>query len=484
MQVRYVLALAALIAVVAATGLTLYARRAEQNGPRRTPSATQTRRGTAAPSMPPALVPDVALIGRSLASGGQPRLIANLADRAGDVVVSVRQIYASDRVRNLFEERVTPGPVGPWQLVLQTNSASTGATSSEVVLDINSVRATDSRGSAMHPIEAPASLNGPAPVPNGRTYTVFMSAPAPQATSIAEIAGVLLGQGGRADARSTPFTIRNVPLPNALRLFGEVTPYELAAPARGRALRSGLLLGDAMEDALRGARMDASSSGLPYLRLILPVGSPTALNAVLPDRAPQITITVQPEPNGTILAEGTIGNIRWRQRLWDREPFLLVVQSKATPGPLGLQLNVSRSNENVILPAARAVFPTQGREAAGSIVVRFRVGSRPIGPGSVAVTLSRFDGTGWSAEETTEAPLRANGEAVIGNLRPGRYRVRFHPERLSPMGAVRGVNITEYLRDRYGLESARWSPEVGQEITVMPGGRSYGATVRAAPELP
>ncbi|MBM3494096.1 MAG: hypothetical protein FJX72_07225 [Armatimonadetes bacterium] len=484
MQVRSLLMVVAGMLAVAGIAFLVLGRKPVPGGGAR---QARTGPGTAANSLAPAIVPDAALIGRYTAAATQPRLIANLAVRVGSNLVSVRQIYAADRVRGLFDNDVRPGSIGVCQLVLQVN-AVTGASADSAGLDSAAVEAVDDHGVRMAPVEAPIPLAGSTPTAGGRTFTLFLSAPHPDALLIRSLSGALRPTAG---GPPSPFTIRDVPLPGSPRLFGDVTPLALrsgADEATSGALE--VLLGDDADAASVGAQAEAATASLPYLRLVLPVGRPTPLVGATRSASPPL-VAAHPKPSGHVELTFRLGSQERRVTVWDREPVLITLPAAVSSAPTmaagetggqatGVLIHISRTDEIVMLPAARTMFPATARSPAGSLVVRFRVGARPIGPAVVPFTMSRREAGVWGSEHTSEAPIRAGGQAIIGNLRPGSYRVTFHAERMSP-GITHGIGLGEYLLKRYGAAFGRWAGGVSQQVTVAPAGRTYGATVVFVP---
>ncbi len=479
MRVRTLIAMAAGIIALSIVGyLALAPRGTPPNRPRRS-----RRVGSWSPNqgMPQAIIPDANLIGQYVASAVQPRLIANLADQVGDVVVSVRQAYASDRVRNLFDDAQDAGPIGVWQLILQSNvrqgaAASPGAGD----VDLYDITATDDHGTTITVTDPTSIIGGSSPLPGGRSHSVFLSAPHPEARIITAIAGSIRRTGGTSANKANRFTIRNVPLPGSPRVFGEITPLRLrhgSTHAHGPAP----LYGEDMEIALRGAAPHPDCSDLPYLRLVLPVAVGTDVQSVLPRSARALTIMAMPKGEGHLAVSGTVGTARWRALVWDREPFMLVLSDGATAQKVGVVISLSMSNDSLTLPTARSVFAGDSRTPPGSVAVRFYVRGRPLGPAIVPVTVYRRDGTLWSNGMTTESPIRANGECILSNLPPGIYRLHFHVERIAPLGARGGISIAQYLVDRYQAALGNWNDAADQRVQVVPASRTYGKTVRFVP---
>jgi hypothetical protein len=489
MQVRTLLAVVAGMLVIGFAGVMMLARTTARRNADADRRLDPARLHGAMVSAMPAVVPDAALIGRYTAAGGQPRLVANLATRVGDVIVSVRQAYAADRVRSLFDNARQTGPLGVWQLVLQSNIRSRGGADASASpatdargpdVDIRDVIAIDDHGVTMTPVEPPVPLGGSTPTAGGRSYTFFLSAPHARAELIRTIRGKLHWLDSGVARSPQPFEITNVPLPGTERLFGEMTPLRSGSRS-GRPAAPGLLVGASLDDVIRYASSDLDMTDLPYLRLVLPVGVETGIQPVLPRTAPQVTLSATPDADGNIAVRVRVGPSRYQVTVWDREPFALVLPGGANETPTVLQMNLSRSDETIMLPAARALFAAEGRTPAGSVVVPFSVRGRPVGPAVVPVTIRRLNGSQWTQGETTEAPIRANGQAIIANLRPGTYRFRFHAERLAPLGVTGGMTLERYLLKRYKVAFGRWDDAVEQEIEVLPGGRAYGRPVRFLP---
>jgi hypothetical protein len=97
--------------------------------------------------------------------------------------------------------------------------------------------------------------------------------------------------------------------------------------------------------------------------------------------------------------------------------------------------------------------------------------------------IRRARGGSWSEERRTSAPVRANGQAIIGNLAAGRYRVVLDPDGMSPVGATEGVNARQYLSRRYGAVAGSWHGTT-QEVIIEPGRRTYGAALVFEPAPP
>ncbi len=479
MQVRTVIAIAAGLLAVSLIGfIVLKPRQGAQQAPR---PPFQTGPGLVTPAMPPAVVPDASIISRYTASAGQARLVANLADAIGDVIVSVRQVYASDRVRNLFDDPREAGPIGTWQLVLQTNVRQRNGLQAGVNdVDISDVVATDDRGRQMRTTEPSSVLGGSSPLPGGRSHSVFMSPPDPAAALITSVAGKVRPMGTPPETATQRFLISNVPLPGSRRLFGEITPM-LLSDRTIAVSPPGPLYGEAMEHALRGAVAHPDASDLPYLRLVLPEGVASTVRAGLSPESPRLTIAAKPEGEGHMAVSGLIGDRKWKAFVWDREPFILVLASGRKDRKIGVKISLSRTDETLAIPSARSLFASESRMPAGSIVVRFAVRDRPIGPAVVPVSVSKREGRSWSDPVTSEVPVRANGEAILSNLSPGAYRVQFHPERLAPLGVGGNVTLSHYLAERYRAISGRWNDAGSQLIEVLPAGRTYGRTIRYIP---
>jgi hypothetical protein len=425
--------------------------------------------------MLPAIVPDAAMIGRFSAASMQPRLTANLATRVGGLIVSVRQAYAADRVRSMFESGGSPGTVGVVQVVLQINSGS--ADPSRADIDLVGLRGQDDRGTPLRPVHDDVPITGPVPIAGGRTFTVFLSAPHPAARTIQSLTGSVVEV---PDGQRRAFLLRDIPLPGSPRLFGEVTPLTIR-PDRLGTPGPRIALGTAVEAMTAGAQSDPSATSLPYLRLVLPDGVATDLNGVLPAGASRLSLVTSSEADGNIALTVRLGSAVLRARVWDREPFLVALPQTADGRVIGLLIQISRSDQIIALPAARSAFPGTGRSPAGSLVVRFLAGSRPIGPGLAPFRISRWEADHWSAPQAGRAPLRANGQAVMSNLRAGRYRIAFEPGRLTPLGALEGRPIAEYILHRYGYRQARWTGGVRQDVDVPAGGRTYGRPVQLEP---
>lgn len=467
------MAVAGAIAVLIVTGRS----RPDRWGHGRRPGS---RLPMAARPLGPAIVPDAAMIGRYAASSGRPRLIANLASRAGPYIVSVRQITAADRLRNMLE--VLPpsasavAPIGSFELLLQVNPV--GDAPSRFEVDPGEMRISDDRGTQLSRTTPAAAFTDAGQPTGGRRFAFEVSPPHPRATLLRSIEGAIIAYdaGGRLP-RAWPFRIANVPLPTRERLFGDIRPRWLQEAAVG-ALggTSHVLTGSASDAAAVASESEQTSTALPYLRLVLPCGASTRLSSVLPEGSEGLSIMARSLPDGNIKVQGTCGARLWDVTVWDREPFTMVLPRSPGGRRLALLLNLSRTDEPLLLPAARPVFPAEGVTPAGSLAISVRVGQRPVGPAMLPFGIRQARGQQWSEERRTSAPVRSNGQAIISNLAAGRYRIVLDPEGMSPMGATEGVDARQYLLRRYGVAAGSWRGQ-SQEVTIEPGRRTYGAAV-------
>jgi hypothetical protein len=487
MQIRRLLILIACMAIAGAITVVVVTARSRSDRRERYGRNSGERLPMAARPLGPAIVPDAALAGRYAAASGRPRLVANLASRAGPYVVSVRQITAADRVRNLLEvlprSALAVSPIGSFELLLQVNPV--GDAPSRFEVDQGEFRVIDDRGSELSRAIPASAVGDSGQLAGGRRFALQVSAPHPQATLLRSIEGAIIayGPGGRLP-QAWPFKITNVPLPTHQRLFGEIRPRWLNRPAVVHlGSTAQVLTGSASEEASSAAEAEQTSTTLPYLRLVLPCGQPTSLTPILPGGSQVLTIVARPLADGNISIGGVCGTRSWHVTIWDREPITLALPRSPDGRRLGLQMNLSRTDEPLLLPAARPIFPAEGDIPAGSLAISIRVGQRPVGPAMLPFGIRRARGGSWSEERRTSAPVRANGQAIIGNLAAGRYRVVLDPDGMSPVGATEGVNARQYLSRRYGAVAGSWHGTT-QEVIIEPGRRTYGAALVFEPAPP
>lgn len=421
------------------------------------------------------VMPDASLLARLSGFGRQPRILANLAARSGPFLISVRQLTAGDGVRSIstpLEDANAQAPVGPWQVSIQVHPLV--PTDGRVEMDPAALRAIDETGYEMAAGRPSAPVEMFFASAGARTFAQVFAAPQPGAKLLRSIRGRLVHTGAGREADQWPFEISNVPLPTHERLFGDVTVLVLRQSSALRGLaHPQALVGDDIETASAGAAPEETTGALPHLGLVLPVGVTSNLGPVLPPDAPPVALQTNLGADGHILAMGSVGADSWRIKVWDGEPFLLALPATSARRSIALLLHVSRSDELTLAPASEAVFPAQGTAPAGSLVVRLRVHGRPLGPALLPFSIQRRDAGRWSAARGAAAPVRATGEAIIGNLAAGRYRVTFHTGQISPLGVSQGLPIGEYLRRRYGVRAGTWRGDV-QEVSVEPGQRTYG----------
>lgn len=418
----------------------------------------------------PTVLPNASLSGRYGTVGGQPRLFANLATRAGPYLVSVRQLYAEDRVRNLTDllppMPLAAAPLGRCHVVLQVNRLHPH--SPEPQLDVDSIRAVTAQGAVLLRVQGPPDIEGRVPVAGAHAFRFSIAPVPPRETLLRELTGIAVETRDGISKRY-PFRIANVPLPTHPRLFGEVVPVRLKHGPSQTQSTSVVLVGSTVEAASLD-QWDASTERLPYLRLVLPIGETADLSAALAPDIPSVRLTAREFPDGNIAVSGTVGHRAWRVTVWDREPFVLTERNSADRR--AIQVTLTRSNEPVFLPMAQSLFPPTPGEPAGSVALFVRVNERPLGPAMLPFSLQRWEEGGWSAPRGSSAPVKGSGLAVIGSLASGRYRLTLHPERISPMGAVKPVTLAEYLFARYHVQTGRWLNQT-QVVDVGAGRRTY-----------
>ncbi|NUQ70698.1 MAG: hypothetical protein HUU17_07735 [Chthonomonadales bacterium] len=467
------------VTILLAAGLGALFKMRDSRSPTRTADHQDTRTPTDAAILGPAIVPDAAMIGRISTVSGQARIIANLSSTAGPYLVSIRQIFAADRVRNLLDPPLArsgdTGPIGPWQLVLQVNTI--GKSAGAFTIDMDQLHMVDDRGSRLHRLNPPLTIGQSLPISGGRSFTAFYSAPEPSATLISRLDGTVRETSVDGRFRDYPFVIVNAPLPTRERYYGGVRVLTLDDTISRQLPRDGgILVGSSIAGAMRGSQTDASILELPYLRLTLPKGAAASLSALLPAGRPRCTLMATGEPGDNIRVSVVIGSRRWQAHVWEREPMLLVMPENGPLSRRAFLVQLGYRDQASLLPSARPIYPATGKQPAGSIVLTMTVKDRPLGPGLLQVHIGRHQGQGWGPMRSVTVPVRSNSEAIIANIAPGRYLLELSMDTFRPLGTSPPLPMDLYLRRRYGVQSGDWS-NIHQEVTVYGGRRTYGAPV-------
>lgn len=418
--------------------------------------------------------PGVARLGR----GGprialEPRLFSTLAARAGDCLVSVRQVYTADRERNiLLASTGDEHPVGPLHLILQVYRPG-ARTLKDRSLDTASVRAVDDTGAPIRSQLSPPEIAEPLEIPGGLVYLIQMNAPAPTARLLKVLEGTLVEGSSRGEVRRQPFRIEHVPLPNAPRLFGEAFP-RLLSPEAARGIPAGLsiLHGPRAVALAEDLRAEPAATTLPRQRLILAANRAMPLGVPTPFSQTVLRINARPGPMASILLELRLGPERWEGRVWHRDALLVALPQESGRPRRVVMLRFLRDNEALPIPERPPViFPAPPGRPGGAIYGSVRVGERPFGEGLITIYLWRRGDAGWEGPRRAVLPIQENGIFSLPNLAPGEYRMELSPETLLPTlpRSVASGSLSEYLRSRFGIEGGRWTGQIVQSLSVRGG---------------
>lgn len=398
----------------------------------------------------------------------QPMIIANMAAvLRRDIVVAVRQIFAEDRVRSLLDPPAPPGavnePPGRCRLVLQVYAAPGTQDPGPVV--IKSLLIEDETGKSQ---TLDTSDRATVRVPGYGFGQVDLTLPAAgaRARHLRRLALRVL-YADHEDAVS--FT--GVPLPGFPRLFGEVSLLSLRESPDGRNPRPSVHVGWEAEDLLRHAVPASELGTLPPMRLAVVPGHTYELPLLHDVADVRMSIAASDTPEGLVRLTGLANGWPWSARVWDMEPVALIVGNGSNRS-FAIRIAVNRTMEPVPMPLPRLSFRATPGRPTGSLALRALARGRPLGPALIPFSICRWEGVSWSAPQSDLAPIYASGACTLPNIPPGRYRIRFEPERLSPLSQPRFPSVREYLRARYGISNVSWHG-VEQVFEVAPGRRTY-----------
>lgn len=419
---------------------------------------------------------DISAVRRYGAISSQPRLVANLSARAGPYIVSIRQVTAEDNTRNIWDAfdpvSALARPLGVTEVLLQVDPV-------QPELPIPRLRFADApgrdeQGNLLHR-EVRPELVAPLTLPTGWGFRVRLTSIAERSRFIEVLEGVL---SAPTDGDEWPFSIHKIPLPTCPRLFGDIsilTPTNSLAFLRTR--EPLVLTGDRVVEVENSSTTAQPVTTLPYLRLILPVGTTTGIQAVLPTPSYALSVRAEQASTGHIRVTGQWRGKAWSVQVWEYEPFVVVLPNPGSQAPTCLRVSLYPTNETIFLPAAKSVFPPERATRAGSLAFFIRVNERPLGPALLPVSLERWEEGAWSSPRTVSMPVQPTGLAVLGGLAEGRYRVRLDTSRLNVLSSF---PVGEYLERRYGASQGTWH-NVLQEVSVVAGQRSYAKTVTFTP---
>ncbi len=455
---------------------------------------------------------------------------ANLTDRVGDYIVSVRRTralnYTWDDNPPLGYLPVTPAPI---YLSIQVMSARPDALR-RLISIARGLTVTDSDGQRLTP-----ELSQEFAFPNGRGCRLRLPPGKPAFLRRVDGLLTLMPAAPRhttektpkkdADPTSLPFHIVNVPLPWTSHIYGiasaTVLDEQTAAGLGLRMPRLPLPSGTAPIGArqpspvppvrlITGARVEAALRHLPRAafdapdlpltnRLVIEPNAPCnvllrlASGADSADLRPLCVscgLTVKPADDGELvttlrLQTGVNRPLEQTFSVWDDCPMIAAVPVRLLcPDQAHLEWAQSSRWALVYLhmfsdntpryaigeSATPRRFLAAPSTRGGALSGRLSANGEGIGPASATLSLARLraDGQEDGAEEAVEISLNDEGRFALPNVAAGRYRLALGDVRPDVGRLSRKPDFASYLKHRWQITSPVPEP-VTQEASVGPG---------------
>jgi hypothetical protein len=398
----------------------------------------------------------------------EARWFATHSARVGDYIVALRHLIGGDR--GIAQASTSEAPLASYvELGLQFFDLKSPS-KPRAEIDLRSLRMVDASGRPLRLVRTEeGGISEAVTVPGGVVYLHDFKTETDTGDRIGAITGKIVEEAPGAVPKR--FEIRNVPLFQMPRLFGE---YELLPiPAdRHAGLPKGLIsVPPELCDVLKRESIPSLfPSPLPKPRLL--ICRDIAGRFELPVDGIVAKISAQKSVMGSMQTVVRIGDEEWFGTLWDHEPIWLALP-EGRGRRIAMKLTLSHEPRMQSDPGlyAASAFPPASGKPSGGISAEVKVENSSFGPGLLPVRLWRLEESGRSLSTLVQAPISNAGILRLHNLAVGRYRMEPMFDRMTPRQpwSNRPVTLTEYLLYRFSCVGGQWQFNPAQDILVRPG---------------